>query len=92
MGRSLQTLGTNALYAYEARAGVFFDRGLLATQDVDVLWDSRPMSTPPIRPETLSRRSTGRSRPMCLFRLLIKTCPAAAADKSPAARHEPNLI
>ena len=47
LGRNLQIVGTNALYAYEARAGVFFDRGLLATQDMDVLWDTRPMSTPP---------------------------------------------
>jgi len=42
LGRNLQIIGTNALYAYEARAGVFLDRGLLATQDMDVLWDIRP--------------------------------------------------
>jgi hypothetical protein len=42
LGHSLQIIGTNALYAYEARAGVFFERGLLATQDMDVLWDNRP--------------------------------------------------
>ena len=42
LGRSLQIVGTNALYAYEARAGVFLERGLLATQDMDVLWDIRP--------------------------------------------------
>lgn len=38
MGRNLQVIGTNALYAYEARAGVFFESGLLATRDLDVLW------------------------------------------------------
>ncbi len=42
MGRNLKIIGTNALYAYEARAGVFLDRGLLATRDMDVLWDNRP--------------------------------------------------
>ena len=42
LGRNLQIIGTNALYAYEAIAGVFLERGLLATQDMDVLWDTRP--------------------------------------------------
>ena len=42
LGRNLQIAGTNSLYAYEARAGVFIERGLLATQDLDVLWDIRP--------------------------------------------------
>jgi len=42
LGRNLQIVGTNALYAYEARAGIFLERGLLATQDMDVLWDTRP--------------------------------------------------
>ncbi|MFZ0132307.1 MAG: nucleotidyltransferase domain-containing protein [Desulfobacterales bacterium] len=42
LGRNLQIVGTNALYAYEARAGIFLERGLLATPDMDVLWDNRP--------------------------------------------------
>lgn len=42
LGRNLQIIGTNALYAYEACAGLFIDRGLLATQDMNVLWDIRP--------------------------------------------------
>jgi len=42
LGASLQIVGTHALYAYEARAGIFFERGLLATQDMDLLWDVRP--------------------------------------------------
>ena len=29
------------MYAYEAAAGVFFESGLMATQDVDILWDVR---------------------------------------------------
>jgi hypothetical protein len=42
LGRNLQIVGTHALYAYEACAGVFLERGLLATRDMDVLWDVRP--------------------------------------------------
>lgn len=34
-------IGTNALYAYEARAGVRITSGAEATQDADVLWDTR---------------------------------------------------
>jgi len=42
LGGNLQIVGTNALYAYEGRAGVFLERGLLSTQDMDLLWDIRP--------------------------------------------------
>ncbi len=41
LGSNLQVIGTNALYAYEAYAGVLFESGLTATQDVDILWDVR---------------------------------------------------
>ena len=41
LGTSLTVLGTNALYAYEAKAGVRIEAGLLATSDVDVLYDAR---------------------------------------------------
>ena len=34
-------VGTHALYAYEAAAGVRLVQGALATQDVDLLWDAR---------------------------------------------------
>lgn len=34
-------IGTHALFAYEARAGIFSDRPLLATEDLDLLWDTR---------------------------------------------------
>lgn len=34
-------VGTHALYAYEAAAGVRIEAGALATQDVDLLWDAR---------------------------------------------------
>lgn len=41
LGKSLIILGTNALFAYEATAGVRIETGLLATGDVDVLFDAR---------------------------------------------------
>ncbi len=42
LGRNLCIIGTNALYAYEMHAGVFLETGLLATRDMDLLWDTRP--------------------------------------------------
>ena len=41
LGKSLIVLGTNALFAYEAHAAVRIETGLLATSDVDVLFDAR---------------------------------------------------
>ena len=34
-------IGTHAIYAYEAAAGVFLDSAITATQDIDLLWDTR---------------------------------------------------
>ena len=41
LGKSLIVLGTNALYAYEARAAVRIGSGQLATSNVDMLHDAR---------------------------------------------------
>ncbi len=41
LGTSLIVLGTNALFAYEAKAAVRIESGPLATGDVDVLLDAR---------------------------------------------------
>jgi len=41
LGKNLLVIGTNAMYGYEAVAGVQFDAGLMATTDVDLLWDAR---------------------------------------------------
>lgn len=41
LGRNVSVVGTNALYAYEAAAGVFVDSPILATRDMDILWDIR---------------------------------------------------
>jgi len=41
LGKTLMVIGTQALYGYESAAGVHFDPGLMATNDVDFLWDAR---------------------------------------------------
>ena len=41
LGVHFTVVGTHALYAYEAAAGVRIIQGALATQDVDLLWDAR---------------------------------------------------
>ena len=41
LGRNVTVIGTNAVYAYEAAAGVFVESPILATRDMDVLWDVR---------------------------------------------------
>jgi hypothetical protein len=41
LGKNLMVIGTNALYGYESTAGVQLDAGLMATTDVDFLWDVR---------------------------------------------------
>lgn len=38
-------VGTNALYCYEAAAGVRIEREHLATEDLDILWDNRKRLT-----------------------------------------------
>ena len=38
-------IGTNAIYAYEAAAGIFFDSAIMATRDMDILWDIRSKLT-----------------------------------------------
>ncbi len=41
LGAHFTVVGTHALYAYEAAAGVRIVQGALATQDVDLLWGAR---------------------------------------------------
>lgn len=41
LGKHLLVVGTHALYAYEAAAGVHLASDLLATGDADLLWDAR---------------------------------------------------
>ncbi len=41
LGSGIRVLGTNAIYAYEAAAGVYVDPGLTSTEDIDLLFDAR---------------------------------------------------
>ncbi|MGJ4858043.1 GSU2403 family nucleotidyltransferase fold protein [Labrys sp. La1] len=41
IGSGIRIVGTNALYAYEATAGVFLDPGITTTEDIDLLMDAR---------------------------------------------------
>lgn len=41
LGEHLLVVGTHAMFAYEAAAGVIFDEGLTETEDLDLLWDAR---------------------------------------------------
>lgn len=41
LGEGIRIAGTNAIYAYEAAAGVFVDPGITSTQDIDLLMDVR---------------------------------------------------
>ncbi|MEE9588793.1 MAG: GSU2403 family nucleotidyltransferase fold protein [Hyphomicrobiaceae bacterium] len=41
MGDHLIVVGTHSLYAYEAAAGIHIDGNLIATTDIDLLWDVR---------------------------------------------------
>lgn len=41
LGAGIRVLGTNALFAYEAAAGIHIDSSLSATEDIDLLLDAR---------------------------------------------------
>ncbi len=41
LGDGLFVIGTNAMYAYEMKAGVMFESDIIATDDFDLLWDAR---------------------------------------------------
>lgn len=45
LGAGIRVLGTNAIYAYEAVAGIRIDPGLTTTEDIDLLLDSRSSLT-----------------------------------------------
>lgn len=41
LSEHFRVVGTHALYAYEATAGVFFNDAAVATRDIDLLWNVR---------------------------------------------------
>lgn len=57
----IRVVGTNALYAYEAIAGVVFDAGVTATGDIDLLQDDRRR----LRLMTEERNLTGLAQLVC---------------------------
>lgn len=64
LGSGIRVLGTNAIYAYEAAAGVRIDPGLTATEDIDLLFDAR---------QRLSFIANDDVSQLSLLRLLQKT-------------------
>jgi hypothetical protein len=44
LGKDFIVAGTNALWAYEAKAGIQFQSDIVATNDADLLWDPRQSS------------------------------------------------
>lgn len=51
MGGPLFVVGTNAMFAYEMMAGVLLSSELLATGDIDLLWDDRQTMSLVLEPE-----------------------------------------
>jgi hypothetical protein len=72
LGSGLFLAGTNALYAYEAAAGVLLDPAILATRDLDIVMDSRRDLSP-------GKGTEGESG---LMKLLTKADSSFAAVKA----------
>lgn len=85
LGMGIRILGTNAIYAYEALAGVRIDPGLTATDDIDLLFDARRRLSF-MASEDLSQPS--------LLRLLQKTDPGfrRSSRKFQAANREGYIV
>jgi hypothetical protein len=56
LGNGLRVVGTNALYAYEAAAGVIFESDITTTEDIDLLLNARSTIRIAI-PASISERS-----------------------------------
>jgi hypothetical protein len=85
LGSGIRVLGTNAIYAFEAVAGVRIDPGLMATEDIDLLFDARQ------RLSFIANRDV--SQPS-LLRLLQKTDSSfrRSSRKFQAANREGYLV
>ena len=71
LGTRIVIVGTNALYAYEAKAGVHISSPLMETRDADLLWDAREKLTLTI----------GRMPPPAVLALLRKADPSFDASR-----------
>jgi hypothetical protein len=56
LGDGLRVVGTNALYAYEAAAGIVFESDITATEDIDLLLNARSTIRIAV-PASISERS-----------------------------------
>jgi hypothetical protein len=75
LGDQVCVVGTNALFAYEAHAGIRFDSGLLATNDFDIALDPRR-----------NLRLAAKAMPDGLLGLLRKIDPTFAIQSAGAFR------
>jgi len=83
LGTKATVIGTNALYAYEAMAGVHIRPALLETSDADILWDAS---------QTL-KLAIENVRPPSMIALLQKVDRSfAIADYGIAARNQTGFI
>jgi hypothetical protein len=85
LGAGIRVLGTNAIYAYEAVAGVHIDPGLTSTEDIDLLFDTR---------QRLSFMADDDVSQPSLLRLLQKADPSfrRSARQFQAANREGYLV
>ncbi len=85
LGSGIRILGTNAIYAYEAAAGVRIDPGLTATEDIDLLFDAR---------QRLSFMASDEVSHPSLLRLLQKADPGfrRTSRKFQAANRDGYLV
>ncbi len=85
LGSGIRVLGTSAIYAYEAVAGVRIDAALTATEDIDLLLDSR---------QRLSFMATADIAQPSLLRLLQNTDSSfrRSSRKFQAANQEGYLV
>lgn len=81
-----RVVGTHALYAYEAAAGVRLDAGALATRDIDLLWDTRKR----IQFATQLARVDSRASAKCVT--AATSIPKRSVSRSSVARDTPTGV
>ncbi|KAA0698676.1 hypothetical protein DTW90_12910 [Neorhizobium sp. P12A] len=85
IGTALDIVGTNALFVYERLAGVSIDSGLLATGDIDLLFDARTNLN-------LLRRNIGSEGLMGVLRATDKSFQPLARGSFRASNREGYLV
>jgi hypothetical protein len=85
VGSALDVVGTNALFAYERLSGVRIESGLLATGDIDLLFDARTNLN-------LLRRNIGPEGLMGILKTADKSFDALAKGGFRAANKDGYLV